>query len=112
MKKILIVLTCILFAASIFFINNGYTQDTAKAKVNLEDFATRGPNGEIPVDFRKLNLTEEEKNKIRSGNYSAATLMLSQFEFFTAVVSGAKLRPLGKGLFRQRRLRGARSLSS
>ncbi|MCL4418464.1 MAG: substrate-binding domain-containing protein [Actinobacteria bacterium] len=59
-------------------------------KINLEDYATRGPNGEVAVSYTELKLTEQEKEEIRKGNYNAALLMLTNFEFFTALTAGAQ----------------------
>ncbi len=40
--------------------------------VELGEIKTRGPEGQVPVWYTELTLTEEEKTKIEAGNYSIA----------------------------------------
>ncbi|MBC7333089.1 MAG: substrate-binding domain-containing protein [Actinobacteria bacterium] len=66
------------------------TQEEQKeVKINLEDYYTRGPNGEEPVLYDQLSLTEEEKEQVRHGNYKAAYLMHTQSDFTNALLMGA-----------------------
>lgn len=51
---------------------------------------TRGPNGETPVDYREIVLSDQEKAEVRQGGYKAAILMHTTSDFSNALEAGAK----------------------
>lgn len=59
----------------------------ARADVASE---TRGPNGETPVDFRTIALSDLEKATVRQGGYKAAILMHTTSDFSNALEAGAR----------------------
>jgi len=51
---------------------------------------TVGPQGEKPVWYSDLKLTDDEKAKVRNGHYKAAYLMHTTADFTNALLAGAK----------------------
>jgi ribose transport system substrate-binding protein len=51
---------------------------------------TKGPNGETATMYTEIKLTDEEKAKIREGNYTAAYLMHTSADFTKALMLGAE----------------------
>jgi len=60
-----------------------------REKINLEDYFTKGPQGEEAVMYDQLTLTEEEKEEVRAGNYKAAYLLHTSADFTNALLLGA-----------------------
>jgi ribose transport system substrate-binding protein len=51
---------------------------------------TVGPQGEKPVWYSDLKLTDDEKAKVRAGHYKAAYLLHTTADFTNALLAGAK----------------------
>lgn len=60
---------------------------TPGEEVTLE---TRGPNGEEPTPADQVTLTEEQKEQVRRGNYTAALLWHTSAAFTEGVTAGAR----------------------
>lgn len=71
----------------------------AKTARQIDESAleTKGPAGEAPTPSEQIQLTDEEKEKVRQGNYTAALLWHTQAAFTEAVTAGARdaFRELG-----------------
>lgn len=61
----------------------------AEEEINLEDYYTKGPQGEEAAMYDQFSLTDEEKEKVRAGNYKAAYLMHTSADFTNALLLGA-----------------------
>jgi ribose transport system substrate-binding protein len=82
----IVVVAFILFAISIVLIGGAKKEEKEKIVVT----ETVGPQGEKPVWYSELTLTEAEKNKVRAGNFKAAYLMHTSADFTNALLAGAK----------------------
>lgn len=70
--------------ACVSFVGEGYAQE--KSPVLTQ---TKGPQGEEPTWADQITLTDEEKAKIRSGNYKVAYLLHTSADFTNALTAGA-----------------------
>ncbi|MHB8277873.1 MAG: substrate-binding domain-containing protein [Candidatus Humimicrobiaceae bacterium] len=104
MKKTILLLTILVIAVLVsslvlFGCKTETTETTAAAeettaaaeetKINLEDYYTKGPQGEVAVMYDQMSLTDEEKEKVRAGNYKAAYLLHTSADFTNALLLGA-----------------------
>lgn len=87
-KKILsiVVATLILFSIAVIITAGGEEEEKEKLVVT----ETTGPQGEKPTWYTEITLTEQEKEKVRAGNYKAAYLMHTSADFTNALLLGAK----------------------
>lgn len=58
--------------------------------INLEDYFTSGPQGEVAVMYDMLTLSDAEKEEIKAGNYKAAYLLHTSADFTNALILGAR----------------------
>ncbi len=87
-RKSLLFVSLLLFCllAAGFVWAGGQTEPQKK----LEVTQTVGPQGEKPVWYDQVKLTEAEKQKVRAGHYKAAYLMHTTADFTNALLAGAK----------------------
>ena len=65
------------------------TLTNQKSPVPLGKILTRGPNGEVPVWYTKVNLTPAELKTIRAGRYKAAFLNHTTSPFMSGIIRGS-----------------------
>ncbi len=87
-KRIEVVALCIA-VASLVMPALLFSAGTSEKK-EIEVTQTKGPQGEAPVWYDKITLSETEKEKIRKGNYKAAYLLHTTSDFTNALLAGAK----------------------
>ena len=65
---------------------------TIYARVEVEKISaeTVGPQGEKPTSYEEIKLTEEERERVKEGNYKAAYLLHTSSDFTNALLVGAK----------------------
>lgn len=85
MKRNLLVIG-LLLTLIMLFVSFSFAE---REKINLEDYFTKGPQGEEAVMYDQLTLTEEEKEEVRAGNYKAAYLLHTSADFTNALLLGA-----------------------
>jgi ribose transport system substrate-binding protein len=61
-----------------------------ESPVELGPITTRGPEGQVPVWFTDVNLTEQQLAKVREGGYRAAFLNTQATPFMNSLEAGAK----------------------
>jgi ribose transport system substrate-binding protein len=61
-----------------------------ESPVELGPITTRGPEGQVPVWFTDVDLTEEQLAKVREGGYRAAFLNTQATPFMNSLEAGAK----------------------
>jgi len=85
------ILAVTLFTCIFCFVSsNLFVSVQAAEKAKLEVTQTTGPQGEEPTWHTEITLTDEEKEKVRAGNYKAAYLMHTSADFTNALLAGAK----------------------
>lgn len=67
----------------------GGTLNRFSSPSELGKIETRGPDGEVPVWYNEVTLTDEEMTKIKEGGYKAAFLNHTQSPFMQAIIDGA-----------------------
>lgn len=111
MKKVLSIFTMILFITSIALVGcsqestSNKEEDTTKTEetttnagpitinqdIPEQEILSKGPGGETAVSAKMLQLTEEEVQKIKKGNYKAAIVMhYAGNDWATAQINGLK----------------------
>jgi len=97
MKRIFIFMFVFIFAISALLMGVSCKEEATTElaeeeteKINLEDFHTKGPAGEIPVPLSDLSFSEEEKEEIRKGNYKAAIMMHADTDVINALKLGVR----------------------
>jgi ribose transport system substrate-binding protein len=60
-----------------------------KSPVTLGELTTRGPQGQVPVWYTEVTLTDAQLAKVREGKFKAAFLNTQSSPFMTALQAGA-----------------------
>jgi ribose transport system substrate-binding protein len=66
------------------------TAAATTAAENLGEIKTRGPQGQVPVWYNQISLTDEEKAKVKEGHYKIAYDEVVATEFNDAIGNGIK----------------------
>jgi len=83
MKKIFMLLSCVLLVANLTFATGQVTADEQSA-------LAKGPNGESATPAREIVLTPEDMEKAKAAGYKAALLWAGSGEWYNALSDGAE----------------------
>jgi len=89
-NRIIRTLFIVMAFALVFGTGTMFASGTGEQKPTTTVTQTVGPQGEKPVWYTDVKLTDAEKAKVRAGHYKAAYLLHTTADFTNALLAGAK----------------------